>query len=153
MFYSVLFFIALCIVPPGDGPLVRGDVALDERDVAPVECPQTNEVLEGALGPIVLGGDHEARGVHVKTVHDARTVIALKVAQMPVAAVGHEGVRERVVCVPGTRVTDEPGLLGEHDEPLVLKTHIEWDGEVGRKRPRPLLDGQQRLDKIGRAYV
>ena len=132
----------------GDGPLVGDNVALDERDVASVERPQADEVLKGALGPIILGGDHETRGVHVEAVHDARTVVTLKVAQMPVAAVGHEGVRERVTRVPGTRVTDEPRLLGEHDEPLVLKTHVERNGKVGGKRPWILLVGQQRLDAV-----
>ena len=38
-------------------------------------------VLQRLLGLGVLGGNHEARGVHVKAVHDARPVVSLKASQ------------------------------------------------------------------------
>ena len=60
-----------------DGPLVHDDLAVDERDIATVERTRADEVLQGALRVIVLGGEHEARGVAVEAVHDAWSVLPL----------------------------------------------------------------------------
>ncbi len=83
-----------------DGAGVGRDVAPHERDVATVERAQADEVLQGLLGLVVLGREHEARGVHVEAVHDARAVVALERPQVRESAVGDEGVGERVVDAP-----------------------------------------------------
>ena len=64
---------------------------------------------------------------------DAGTVIALKRPQVSEPAVGNEGVREGVINVARTRMTDEARLLGEHDEVLILIPNVEVDVRVGRE--------------------
>ena len=117
-----------------DGPLVVRDRPVHERDVAAVEHAQADEVLQGLLRGVVLGGDHEARGLHVQTVHDSGALLPLKHAEVSVAAVRDERVGERVVHVAGARVTDKARLLGEDDQMVILKSDVERDVGVGCER-------------------
>ena len=83
-------------------------------DPARGELP--DQPLVGALG---LGGDHQAAGVLVQAVHDARPALAADAGQ-PRAAVGEERVDQGPVRVAGRRVDDQAGRLVEHDQLRVL---------------------------------
>ena len=61
-----------------DGAFVVRDIAVRKRDVAAVERTQADEILECALGVVVFRREHEARGIAVEPVHDARAVFSLK---------------------------------------------------------------------------
>jgi hypothetical protein len=65
-------------MPVVDRARLGSHIAVHEHHVATVEHAQADEVLERLLGLVVLGGNHEARGVHVEAVHDAGTVLSLE---------------------------------------------------------------------------
>lgn len=118
-----------------DGALVHGDVPVNERNVAAVERARANEILERALGVVILGRKHETRGIAVQTMHDTGAVLTLHGAQMVDAAVIDQRIRERTALMTMRRMAHQAALLGEHDEVVVLVADIERDGlgnHVGR---------------------
>ena len=96
--------------PGVDGAFIHGDVSMHERDVAPIERARADEVLQLALRIVILGGKHEARGVTVQAVDDARTVLTLDGTEVVEAAMVGQGVGERSVHVPMGRMAHEPAL-------------------------------------------
>ena len=91
------------------------------------------------LGLVVLGREHEPRGVHVETVHDAGAVLALQRTEVVDAAVGDQRVGQGVRRVSRRGVAHQPALLRQHDEVVVLVTDVERDalwheGHGGRLR-------------------
>ncbi len=85
---------------------------MHEGNVAPVEGARADQILEGALRVVVLGREHESRGVPIEPVHDTGAVLTLDSAQVVDAAVTHEGVRQGARVMPVSRVADEAALLG-----------------------------------------
>ncbi len=114
--------------------LVAGHVTVDERDVAAVEHAHADQVLQGLLRRVVLGGDHESRGVHVEAMHDAGALLPLQHPQVVVAAVGHKRIGEGVVDMARARVAHEARLLRQDDEVVVLKAYIEVNVGVRGKQ-------------------
>ena len=102
-------------------------MAVHQGAVAPVDRAHAYVVLQAGGGEVGLGGQHEARGVAVQAVHDARAVLALHLGQVTGAAVGHQGVCQGVVPVAARGVAHQAGLLGEHDDVLVFIADVERD--------------------------
>ena len=111
-----------------DGPLVHNNLAVHQRDVATIERASADEVLQRPLRVVVFGGEHEARGVAVEPMYDARAILALNGAEMVEAAVVRQGVCQRAILMAMRRMAHEPALLGQHEQVIVLVANIEWNG-------------------------
>ena len=111
-----------------DSALVHGDVPVNERDIATVECARADEILKRALGVVVFCREHKARGIAIQAMHDAGAVLTLHGTQMVNAAVVDQSVRKRAALVAMGGMAHQAALLGEHDEVVVLVTNIEGNG-------------------------
>ena len=135
-----------------DGALVRGNVALHQGHVSTIKHTQANEVLQGLLGLVGLCGDHETRGVHVKAVHNARPVFALKASQVRVAAMCDKGIGQRVIHMAGAGMAHKSRLLRENHEVLILKADVQRNVGIGGKHAGGgLLLGKRHLQAISQA--
>ena len=111
-----------------NGALIHSDMTVNERDITTIERTRADEILERALGVVVLCRKHETRGIAIQTMHDAGAVLALHGAQMVDTAVIDQGIRERTALMTMCRMAHQAALLGEHDKVVVLIANVERDG-------------------------
>ena len=64
-------------------------------------------------------------GASIEAMHDAGPVLTLHLGKIADSAMSDERVHERVTVMPACGMTDEAGLLGKHDEVLVLVADVE----------------------------
>ena len=81
---------------------------------------------ERAVGGVGLGHHHQAAGVLVEPVHDARPLDAADAGEA-VAAMGDQRVDQRAGGVAGGRMHHQPGWLVDDDEVVVLVDDVERD--------------------------
>ena len=122
-----------------------GDHALDEREVAALEIVRVKLHLQRHQRRLVLGHDHDARGVLVEPVHDARPPLAAD-ADERVAAVMQERVDQRARLVRRRRMHDHARRLVDDDEVRVFVDDRErnvlgaiFDGDRRRRRQHDAL--------------
>ena len=110
-----------------DGALIHGNMPVDERNIAAIERARTDKVLKCALGVVILGREHEARGIAVQAMHNTGAVLALHGTQMVDTAMIDQGVGKRAALVTMGRMAHQATLLGEHDEIVILIANVERD--------------------------
>ncbi len=93
--------------------------APDKRQVGAVQVARGESGGQRVVGQLRLGDHHDAGGVLVQPVHDARAALAADAGER-VAAMGEQGVDQGAVLVAGRGVHDQPGRLVEHDQVGVL---------------------------------
>jgi hypothetical protein len=98
-------------------------VARDEGEVHLLDLPRRERALEGREGLRVLGDDHDARGVLVEPVHDARSQLATHALE--IAHVVQQRVDERAALVARARVHHHARSLGHHHEIAIFVEHLE----------------------------
>ena len=126
-------------------PIARVDRALlglrrapDQRLVDPGQVVGGKQLREAVVGGVVLGHHHDARRVLVEPVDDPRPPHAAD-AREAVAAMGQQGVDQRLVGVAGSGMDDQPGRLVEDEQIVILEQDIEVDrlrlglGRLGRR--------------------
>ena len=91
------------------------------------------------MGAVVLGRDHQAGGVLVEPVHDARTLDAADPGQAG-AAMGDQGVNQRAGFVARGGMHHKPAGLVDDDDVVVLIDNIERDILTGGLRRNGLRD-------------
>ena len=101
----------------------KGDIGAVQRAGAAVVGELGGEVLVRLLG---LGRDHDARGVLVEPVHDARALDAAN-AHQAVAAMEEQGVDQRAGRVARGRVHHHADRLVDDDQLVVLVEDVERD--------------------------
>ncbi len=120
----------------------EGEIAALQRAGAAVIGELRGQPPVRAVG---LGDDHQAGGVLVEPVHDARPLHAADAGQA-VAAMGDQRVDQRARPVAGGRMHDEAARLVDDDEVVVLVDDGERDGlafGLRRLRPRGTADGDR----------
>ena len=98
--------------------------------------------LQKIKGRLSLGHDHDARGIPVQAVHDARAAFPADAAK--IAAVVQDRVDEGSVRVPRGGMHDKTGGLVQHEQFGILKEDGERDilrQGVGSAVGRDLQDG------------
>src|SRR5437763_11672302 len=114
----------------------------DEREVAPVEQPPANEVLQPPVGIVRPRDDEQSGRVAVEPVNDPRPLADVS-TRNPVL---EQGVDERPALVPGPRVDDDAGRLVDDEQMLVLvgDAQLSFLGLQGDSLPpRDRLDFEQ----------
>ena len=86
--------------------------------------------------------------------HDARAVLALQHAQMIHATMGHQRIRQGIVGMAGAGMADETRLLGDDQQVVVLKAHIELDVGIGQEHTRMRVRlGKRHLNAIAHQHA
>ena len=106
-------------------PVSGGDVAMHERDIAPVNRAHADSFLKKCLRMVVFCREHEAGGIHIEAMDDTGAIGALHGAQVLGAAMPQQGVGKRVVNVTLRGMAHQTALLGKDDEVFVLIADIE----------------------------
>ena len=110
-------------------PFGRAGRAPDEGEIAALDAAfgLVGELgAERAVGGVGLGHHHQAGGVLVEPVHDARPLDAADAGQA-VAAMGDQRVDQRALGVAGGRMHHQALRLVDDDERVVLVDDIERD--------------------------
>jgi len=116
--------------------------APDERHIAAAQRARAAVVGElrrqRLVGAVVLGHDHQARGVLVDAVDDTRPFHAADPGQA-IAAMSDQRIDQGSAFVPGRGMHDQPALLVQNEDVIVLVDDIEWNilaFRFGRDRGR-----------------
>ena len=123
----------------GDLPLHLGRQAPGERQVGAVEITRGEGFGQGAVGPVRLRHDHDARGVLVEPMDNARPLFATDARQV-VPRMGQQRIDQRAVQIARRRMHDEARGLVQHDQVGIL----EQDGQGNVLRLRR--GGRRRRD-------
>jgi hypothetical protein len=75
---------------------------------------------EGEVGSIILGDDHAATGIAVKTMNDSRSGDAADPAEL-IPAMMQEGMHERAMLVAGRGMSDHPRRFVEHEQIIIFE--------------------------------
>jgi len=99
-----------------DAAASRARPATDERQIAAVERPLANELLQSAVGLLGAGDDEESGRVAVEAMDDARPFRGISPGNAP----REERLHERSTRVARRGMNDDPGRLVDDEQVLVL---------------------------------
>ena len=115
-------------------PSLAFGAAPDQRLVDAGQVVGGEQLRERLVGGVVLGHHHDPRRVLVEPVDDPRPPHAAD-ARQAVAAMGEQGVDQRLVGVAGRGMDDQPGRLVEDEEIVILDTGYRGPSPAARARP------------------
>jgi len=110
---------------PFQDALVGRQPALHDRQVAAGKRAVRQLGRQGAVGDVVAGHEHQARGALVQSVDDPRPARAA--GRRPLATPPQQGVDEGARGVSGRGMDHHPGRLVQDDQVAILVDHVQRD--------------------------